>query len=155
MSNMQDPIAFRKALLGITVTRAAAALPQTAQAAIFTVTGGKVLVTSLVGEVTTIIQAQATTAQFVGNPTTGTDVNWSNATADLNAKEVGSTITLPATFAGTALANTAGGNGLPLGTGFIAYTGTIDFKTGASSTGALKWLLTYVPLDDGAAVVAA
>lgn len=155
MSNLLQASSLRLAILGTQVTRAAAALPQTAQAAIFTVAGGKVLVTSLIGEVTTAIQAQATTAQFVGNPTTGTDVNWSNATGDLNGKEIGSTITLPAAFAGTALVNNAGGNGMPLGTGFVAITGTIDFKTGASSTGAIKWQITYLPIDDGATVTAA
>lgn len=154
MSNLMDAAGLRNALFGKLVKRAAAALPQTTQAAIFTVTGGDVLITSLVGEVTTAIQAQATTVQIIGNPTTGTDVNWTNSTGDINGKEIGSTVTLPAAFAGTALVNAAGGNGLSA-VPILARVGTIDLKTGASSTGAMKWYLTYVPLDDGAAVVAA
>lgn len=141
-------------LFGSLVTRAAAALPQTAQSALFTVAGGNVLVTSMVGEVTTAIQAQSTTVQIVGNPTTGTDVNWTNSTGDINGKEVGSTVALPAAFGGTALVQTAGGNGLS-GIAYLARIGTIDLKTGASSTGAMKWYLTYVPLDAGATVTAA
>lgn len=145
---------LRKLIFGNIVTRAAAALPQTAQSAIFNVVGGDVLITSLVGEVTTAIQAQATTVQIIGNPTTGTDVNWTNSTGDINGKEIGSTVVLPAAFGGTALVQTAGGNGLA-GIAYLARVGTIDLKTGASSTGAMKWYLTYVPLDDGASVTAA
>jgi hypothetical protein len=144
----------RTLLYGNRVTRDAAALPQTAQSALFTVTGGDVLITSFVGEVTTVIQGQATTVQIIGNPTVGTDVNWSTAVGDINGKEVGSTVALPAIFGGVLLVNTAGGNGLA-NVPYLARVGTIDFKTGASSTGAMKWYLTYVPLDDGATVVAA
>lgn len=145
----------RALLLGVRVDRATATLPQTAQGALFTVTGGRVIVTGLVGEVTTAVQAQATTVQIVGNPTTGTDVNWTNTTGDINGKEVGSLVTLPATLGGTASVQTAGGNVLALGSGFVAAVGTIDLKTGASSTGSAKWSITYIPLDDGASVAAA
>jgi hypothetical protein len=145
---------LRTLLFGTRIVRAAATLPQTAQAALFTVAGGDVLITGLVGEVTTAIQAQATTVQLIGNPTTGTDVNWSNATGDINGKELGSTVVLPAVFGGTALVQAAGGNALP-SVPYLARIGTIDLKTVASSTGGMKWYLTYVPLDDGATVTAA
>lgn len=146
----------RAANMGAAVRRAAAALPQTAQSALFTVTNGSIIVTGLIGEVTTAIQAQATTVQIIANPSgAGTDVNLTNSTGDLNGKEVGSTVTLPATLGGTASVSLAGGNVLPLGSGFVVRPGTIDLKTGASSTGAVKWTLFYLPLDDNATVSAA
>jgi len=155
MSALNDLVAFRKMLLGLKVDRAAAALPQTAQTPYFTVTGGRILITNLIGEVTTAIQAQATTVQLIATPTSGTAVVLSNATGDINGKEVGSTIALAATLGGTLVVNNAGATVLPLANLFVVRTGTIDFKTIASSTGATRWSLFYVPLDDGAAVVAA
>jgi hypothetical protein len=155
MSVLNDPVAFRKAIYGLKVDRNAASLPQTAQTAYFTVAGGRVLLLAMIGEVTTIIQAQATTVQLIATPTTGTAVNLSNATGDINGKEVGSTIALATTLGGTLVVNSAGATVLPLVNSFVVRTGTIDFKTGASSTGATKWSLFYVPLDDGASVVAA
>ena len=58
MSVYNDGAAFRKGHLGIQVNRATAALPQSTAAAIFTIATGRVLVTSLIGEVTTIIQGR-------------------------------------------------------------------------------------------------
>jgi hypothetical protein len=81
-------------------------------------------------------------------------VNLSNATADLNAAQVGATLTLPATLGGTALVSNAGAAAF-LASQLVVQTGTIDFKTVASSTGAMRFIITYVPLDDGASIVAA
>lgn len=145
---------YRNLLFGKKVDRAAAALPQTAQTAYFTVAGGRVLITGIIGEVTTAVQAQATTVQLIATPTTGTAVNLSNSTGDVNGKEIGATITLATTLGGTLVVNNAGAN-LVAPNYFLVRTGTIDFKTAASSTGATKWTLFYVPVDDGASVVAA
>lgn len=142
-------------LYGTRVDRNAAALPQTAQTPYFTVTGGRVLITAMLGEVTTVIQGQATTVQLIATPTTGTAVNLSNSTGDVNGKEVGSTVALAATLGGTLVVNSAGATVLPLVNSFVVRTGTIDLKTAASSTGATKWSLWYVPLDASASVAAA
>lgn len=155
MSVLNDPVAFRKMLWGLKVDRAAAALPQTAQTPYFTVAGGRVLINAILGEVTTVIQGQATTVQLIATPTSGTAVSLSNATGDINAKEVGATIALATTLGGTLVVNNAGATVLPLANSFVVRTGTIDFKTGASSTGATKWSIFYTPLDDGASIVAA
>lgn len=146
---------LRTILFGNKVDRAAAALPQTAQTPYFTVTGGRVLVTAIIGEVTTVIQGQATTVQLIATPGSGTAVNLSNSTGDINGKEVGATIALATTLGGTLVVNNAGATVLPLVNAFVARTGTIDLKTVASSTGATKWSLFYVPLDNGASVAAA
>jgi hypothetical protein len=145
----------RATILGQTVNRAAALQPQTTQAAIFTVTGGKVLVTSLIGEVVVATPATANTLKITGNPTSGTDVDWTSATSTAS-KEAGAIIT-PAVTAGGALvvANAGGGNAVAP-TGYVAQIGTIDLVTsGSAATGTIKWTLTYVPIDSGAAVAAA
>jgi hypothetical protein len=128
----------RQILIGTKVDRATATLPQTAQGSIFTVSGGRILLTGLVGEVTTATGATATTLKVTSNPTTGTDVDLTSATA-ITSKEIGAQFTLPATS----------------GSGLVVPVGTIDIVTSASDTGSVKWSLTYVPLDDGATVTAA
>src|SRR4051812_41312051 len=102
MTNLQGTASYRSLVLGQRVTRAAALLPATTQAAIFTVAGGKVLVTSLIGEVVVVMPATVNTVKVTGNPTAGTDVDWTTATSTAS-KEVGSIISLPVT-AGGALA---------------------------------------------------
>lgn len=155
MTNLGDAAAARQTVLGNRVTRAAALLPATGQAAIFTVKGGKVLVTSLIGEVVVVMPATTNTLQIAGNPTTGTDVVWTTAVSTAS-KEVGSVIT-PGLTAGGALQVANAGAGNSVGpTGYVAQIGTIDLiTTGTAATGTVKWTLTYVPLDDGASVVAA
>ncbi|NUP23459.1 MAG: hypothetical protein HOZ81_46875, partial [Streptomyces sp.] len=78
----------RTILLGSKVDRTTAALPQTTQSALFTVAGGRVIITSIVGEVTTVIQTQANNTKIVSNPTTGTDVDLC-AVLDITADQVG------------------------------------------------------------------
>ena len=154
MSVLNDGAAFLKAVLGLKVSRATATLPQTAQAAIFTVSTGRVIVTSLVGTVTTATGATATNLSVIGNPTTGTDVVLASVVASAS-KEIGSTFTLPVTFGSALQVQNAGGAGTPLGTGFVLNPGTLDVLTSASNTGSIKWDLTYLPLDDGASITAA
>lgn len=141
---------------GILVQRATATLPATTAQNIFTITGGRILLVALVGEVTTIIQAQATTVKVTSTPTTGSAIDLSSAASDVNALEVGGRISLanpPA--AATALVKTnAGFTNLP-GVRTIVPIGTISYTTGATSTGSIKWDLIYIPYDTGASVAAA
>lgn len=144
----------RQLVLGPTVTRAAALLPQTAYGALFAISGGKVLITSLIGEVVVVMPATTNTTKVTGTPTSGTAVDWTTATSTASA-QVGSIIT-PAVTAGGALvvANAGGGNAV-FQNGFVAQVGTLGLTTsGSAATGTVKWTLTYVPLDDGASVAA-
>lgn len=154
MSVLNDGAAMLKAVLGIRVQRATAVLPATTQAAIFTIGTGRVIVTSLIGTVTTATSATATNLSVTGNPTSGTDVVLASVLA-VASKEVGSTFTLPVTFGSALQVQAAGAAGLPIGTGYILNPGTLDLITSATNTGSVKWDLTYVPLDDGAVVTAA
>lgn len=155
MSSLLGAQASRQSVLGTRVQRSAALLPATTQAAIFTVAGGKVLVTSLIGEVVVVMPATTNTLQIAGNPTAGTDVTWTTAVSTAS-KEAGSVIT-PGLTAGGALQVANAGAGNSIGpTGYVAQIGTIDLiTTGTAATGTVKWTLTYVPLDDGATVTAA
>lgn len=156
MSYILSPQGVRGASLGIRVDRATAALPQTATGSIFTVSGGRIVVTSLVGEVTTVLGATATTLMVVSTPTTGVATTLASATA-VTSSAVGSWFTLPATL-GSALVVTpvAGAVALPsLDLGILVPIGAVQLTTSASDTGSVKWSMTYVPYDDAATVVAA
>ena len=120
---------------------------------LFTIAGGLVMVTSLVGKVTTAITA-ANTVKLQANPTTGT-------TGDLcAATDIGTTDT-PAgdllSFQGLS------GDSLLRNVGAIATikqplilnVGTIEQVTATGADGAITWYLTYIPYSDGATVVAA
>lgn len=137
--------------LGIHVVKAAAALPQTATQHLFTVTGGRVLVNLLFGEVTTIIQSSDPVAKVTSTPTVGTAVDV-GATVDLSSLEVGGLLVVEGD--GTAIVKgNAGASFFAAGAHqFIAPIGFLDLITGASKTGATKWDLYYVPIDDGASV---
>jgi hypothetical protein len=154
MSVLNDGDAFRKAILGLKVSRATATLPATTQAAIFTVAGGQVLVTSLIGTVTTATGATATNLKVTGNPTVGTDVDIA-ANASIASKEIGSVVTLASTLGGALAVNNAGGAISPLGAGFVLNAGTLDLVTSATNTGSIKWDITYIPLDSGASITVA
>jgi hypothetical protein len=142
--------------LGIQVSKAAAVTPQGGAANIFTIAGGRVLVTLFIGEVTGIFSATATNLKLTSTPTVGSAVDFATNLAAANF-EVGAI--LIAEGDGTALIGTATGagfapalNALP----FVLPTGTISLtSSGNNTTGATKWDIFYFPLDDGAYVVSA
>jgi len=141
---------------GLLVSRATASLPATTSQNLFTVAGGRILLLALIGEVTTVIQAQSTTVKVTSTPTTGSAIDMSSTGADINALEVGGRITLanpPA--AGTAMVKTNAGYTNLQGVQVVVPIGTISYTTGATSTGSIKWDLFYVPYDAAATVAAA
>ena len=138
--------------LGRQVFRAAANLPQTATGNLFAVTGGRVVVTSIIGQVTTAIQAQANAVKLRAVPTTGS-VNDLSGTVDINGAAVGSLLAATG-LAGDALVLSTGG-GISMGRNpILVAVGNIALNTAASSTGQIKWALTYIAYDIGAAVTA-
>lgn len=120
---------------------------------LFTIAGGKVLVTSIVGVVTTDITV-ANTVKLQANPTTGT-------TQDLcAATDIGTTDTLAGahlSFQGLTGDSLLRGVGVvpTLKQPLILAVGTIEQVTATGADGGITWSLTYVPFDDGASVVAA
>lgn len=138
-------------------------LPQAAQSStgqLFRVRGGRVLMHILIGEVTTIIQSQATTVKVsskklnTASTAVGTAVDLC-ATVDGNAKEVGS-LFVPLGSGAAAIWNNAGASLGTLGRNpTILPQGEVYITTGADSSGAMKWDMWYQPLDAGAFVEAA
>jgi hypothetical protein len=153
MATLIPGVQLRRLLLGTKIDRATATLPQTAAGTLFTVTGGKILLTSIHGEVTTAIQNQANNTKLQSVPTTGTTVDLC-AVADIANKEVGALLGITGTLA-TALQVANAGAQVVQTNGLIIPIGAIKLNCAASNTGSVKWSITYVPLDDGASVAAA
>lgn len=143
---------------GILATRATAALPQTATGNIFTVSGGRIMVVSLTGWVTTVMGATVTTLSIGLTPTTGTSSTTSLASATaVTSKEVGTHFSIGST-PGSALVVGANAGAPVQSTGHAAWvlnTGSITVTTNASDTGSVQWDLIYIPLDNGAQVAPA
>jgi len=157
-------LAFRKVLLG-TIVSYSWTLPGSATTNnLFTVSTGNILVTSLIGQVTTAIGSTATTLSLGTAPTNGTAEHTGIATAAaVTSSEAGvwlttlqatvsSNIIAPAELAVGSYAGFTAGNvaRFPVAPGYI--TATTSANAGA---GVVNWYLTYVPLDDGAYVTAA
>lgn len=138
--------------LGYHVARATAALPQTTNHALFTVAGGRVEVTLLLGEVTTAIQGTDPVLSVNSTPTTGTVVSL-GATVDTSSLEIGGF--LRAVGAGNLVKSLAGAALSTTYSSFVVPIGTIRLAGGASKTGNVKWDIWYKPLDEGATVAAA
>lgn len=144
---------FRALGLGFRTERAAAALPQSTQAPLFTVTGGRVAIRGIVGEVTVAIQNQANNTKLVGNPTTGTDVDLC-AVLNIANKEVGALFGITGLFSDAMVGANAGAGVLPRNP-VVVPIGSLDLSCAASNTGSVKWTVYWTPLDEGAALVAA
>lgn len=141
----------RGAVYGNKVERATANLPASTNGNLFQVTGGRVLMTTIVGEVTTVIQAQANAIKLNHLSTAlggaGTDIT---GTVESNGLAVGTQLGITGTFA-TAMQV---GAAVPQTNEIVLTTGFLRLNTAATNTGQVRWTVTYIPLDDGAALVA-
>jgi len=155
-----EPILYtatQNVFLGYKVTRTAADIFDGAQTPLFTIAGGKVLVTSLTIEITTAaLDAGPQNHSLVTNPTVGTDIAMC-AVYGANANEIGTIFSCPMDVA-VALQGTNGGGAYLPKNGWIAAEGTIDLLSAADlgTGGALGYCeVFYIPIDDGATIVAA
>lgn len=135
--------------------RPTASLPQTTDGALFRITGGKICVHSIVGEVTTVIQTQANATKLKHNPSgTGSDVDLC-ATLDITGDAVGTLYSIVGVVA-TAMKSTTLWIVLPADNipapGLILAPGDIELDCAASNTGSVKWTLVYSLVDAGANV---
>lgn len=139
-------IGFGQRAAKSTGTLAATTIP------LFTIAGGKILLTSIVGEVTTAITV-ANSYKLQHNPTVGT-------TADLVAATDVGTVDTPAGsllgFQGLAADSIiqAPGKIATLKQPLVLTAGQIE-SVSAGTDGVILWVVTWVPLDDGASLVAA
>jgi hypothetical protein len=148
-------------LYGQRVDRAAALLPQTATQTIFTVSGGRVVLTGVLGEVTVILGATATSLNLVHTPTVGT-VGDLCAAMVCTSDAVGTLYSITGVPADLMSAEKIGGVVAPVdyNTGWmlrplVLPVGNLGLKASANDTGQVKWSVVWVPFDDGARVVAA
>jgi len=123
---------------------------------LYTVAGGRVLITALWG-VTTTAMAGANTVNLQTDPTTGDTV------VIVTATDLGTTDTAAGTTIGTVgvTTDTAANTiiykkgGFPL-MNLIVTTGEVEADvTGAGADGAITWYCTWIPLTSGATLVAA
>lgn len=142
--------ALRTINFGVRVDRAAATLPATTQTNIFAVSG-RVILMSIVGQVTTAIQAQANAMKLEAYLTSATAATDLCATVESNGQGVGKLFGITG---GTTTAAVFG-YGVPQNNEMIINgPGFIRWSTAATNTGAMSWSLYYVPLDDGATITA-
>ena len=152
----QDAQYYEAQYLGFRVDRATASLPQSTDDALFSVTGGRILLTAIVGEVTTVIETQANNTKLKFNPdATGADQDLC-AVLNITADPVGELYTIDGTV-GNAMRSDLliGLNSLQGAGGLILSEGDIELDCAASNTGSVKWTVWYIPMDDGAAVASA
>lgn len=149
MSAYNEAQAFTKGVLGITVSKSTGTLAATT-VPLFTIAGGLVAVTSIIGRVTTAITV-ANSYKLQHNPTAGTTVDLCAAT------DIGTTDTIVGEIF---VVSGVRATGLSIGanprvTPFQAMdTGQIEHVS-AGTDGVIKWYVTYIPIDTGATLVAA
>ena len=139
------------------ITRPTENLPQAADKALFRITGGKVRILEIVGEVTTIIQNQANDTKLKLNPSgVGADVDIC-AVLNIAADAVGTLYSITGDF------SDAMADGLwALETdetmekrGIVLGPGDIELDCAAGNSGQVKWTLNYELVDEGANIALA
>lgn len=120
--------------------------------ALFTVSGGRVAVTSIYGVVGTAITV-ANSYKLQHNPTSGTTVNLCAAT-DIGTTDTpaGDLLGLTGEAIGGVLSR--GGAVETLRAPIVLAAGQVE-SVSAGTDGEITWVVTWVPLDDGASLVAA
>lgn len=163
MSTIIQGADIRAIALGIRVQKAAAILPASTTQALFTISGGRVVVTALIGEVTTVFDGTVNSLSVEADPTVGAAADLAAATV-CTSDAAGTLYTVHGIQAALLGTQKEGGTEVPthavaktpVGGGFVVPAGVIQLKTTATdTTGATKWTLAYVPLDDGASVASA
>lgn len=164
MVNFIQGAQLRTIEFGNQVVKAAQTPPNSGSSAtLFTVAGGMVLVTSLVGRVSTVLSGTTGAISLGATPTVGAagaQVAGIAAATVVGGGEAGTVFAVAATIAGapTTLANggasgVAGKSPFLAQSSFIVNAGIITVTTSvATMTGAIDWYLTYLPLDTGASV---
>jgi hypothetical protein len=153
MTVWTDPNELRRLLLGSVATKAYPTLAVETKT-LFNVTGGLVVITGIVGLVTTALTV-ADTVKLQANPTTGTTKDLCAAT-DLGTTDspAGNLISFQGLTGDSAL---TGPGAVPFPKqSIVVATGTVEqVTTGAGADGGITWYFTWIPLDDGAVLAAA
>lgn len=153
MTVVNEGAAFRKSMLGNgPVSKASGAITGDPTISLFTVAGGEVLITGLWLKVTTAIAAAGGTLAVQANPTTG------DTQTIVTATDLGTTDTAVGSVVGIDQGTTAASKFLRGGRvdlNAVVTTGTVELVGASSVDGAVTVYATWVPLTDGATLVAA
>lgn len=158
MSVFPSGAQLRETTYGISVQEPAKTIPQTTFSNIFTITGGRIILTTLVGQVTTAIGGTAITLSVGTTPSGGSLAAAAIATATaITSLAVGALVSVAnpvgALVVGGASGVVAlGGSSIDDATCLLVSPGVINISTSANNTGAMSWTCTYVPYDSGAVV---
>lgn len=149
MTTIRSGADVRSVILGIQRTKSTGTLAATT-VPLFTIAGGLVAVTSLVGRVTAAITV-ANSYKLQHNPTAGTTVDLCAAT-DLGTTDtiLGEILVVTGTKATGLTVGAFGMTSYPV----VLETGQIE-SVSAGTDGAILWSVTYVPIDAAATLVAA
>lgn len=150
MSSQVPGKSLRNINYGTRVARTAATVPATGNQTLFTVVG-RIVITTLIGEVTTVMSGTATNLKLTSVSTAGstaTDLCANVAVTSLAVGVLYGVSGIPATAATT-------GSAVQQNNEIVMQAGIIRATTDATNTGAMSWTIVYVPLDDGAYVTAA
>jgi hypothetical protein len=157
MSSILQGVQMRNLVLGSAPVLKSTGTLAATTISLFTIAGGEVLVTGLWGKVTTAITV-ANSYKLQLNPTTGdtgdlcaaTDIGTNDSAAgSLLTFSLATTTAPPKLIAGSA---SGGGYCGPLRA--VVTTGDIE-SVSAGTDGVISWYCTWVPLTEGATLVAA
>lgn len=155
MSTLVKGTAYRALTFGTVVNRPGALIPQSTTATIFTVSGGRVLVTGLTGLITVAGSATDPLLKIVSTPTVGSTGDMTTAVATFTTSAIGGILTVDGSPT-VAMVYSQGAGTVLDARAIVVPAGAIRLTAGASNaTLAIQWTLLYVPLDDGASVAAA
>ena len=127
---------------------------------IFNVVNGRVLVTQLIGEVTTVLSNNATLVKYYFTPTGGAQIDLSAISLTIAQLAVGKRILAAGTIGGATTFSGIGASMLqtvPYVLGQVGVGGAIGIEstTASLTSGAMKFTVLYIPIDDGAYIVSA
>ena len=153
MAKFQDLEEFRKIWIGDRVDRASATIPS-GDTSLFTITGGRILLTMIIGEVTVLIESQTNNTLLKLNPTAaGADQDLC-AALDITADAVGEIYTISGTVGDALRSDLLIGAGGLAAAPLILKPGIIELEHSAGNDGEIKWTAYWLPLDVGALLVA-
>ena len=141
--------------LGFRVDRATASLPQSTDGALFSISGGRILLTALIGEVTTVVQNQANNTKIVFNPSaSGADQDLC-AVLNIANDAVGELYSITGTVGDAMISDLLIVGGGLMHAPLVLSEGDIELNCAASNTGSVALTMFYLPIDTGAVVASA
>ncbi len=138
--------ALRRAMLGAKLDRDTADVSTGAYKSLFNIINAPVMLTSMVGEVTTALQSGANNTKLTATPTTGTAVDLAS-NLDTVSDEKGCLFGISAY--GSAMVGTNAGATVITAKPIVLQIGTVGITTASDKSGSIKWSVTYMPLEDG------